>query len=156
MCIFFLFIPSIFSSCQKILTKKCFRVLLPESISLNDPLYNPSHREDFPVLGITDFNTRARRARMHYLPVSDVNCHMAGITYNISRLCIGIINSAPRIPLGIGSPRNRITKITEYPISKPGTIRTVCQARPAAHIGIPHELTGIIGNLLPRCAPART
>ena len=60
-------------------------------------LYDPSHGKDFPILCITNLNTGACSTGMYDLAVSDIDRHMAGIAYNIARLCVGVRHLRPHI-----------------------------------------------------------
>ena len=91
---------------------------------------------------------------MYDIPVSYVNPYMACITYDISRLGIGIGYLRSYIAQFPRCTRNRIAFILEYAPYKPGAIRTVCQTRSACYIRIANKLTGIRSNRLPGCTSA--
>lgn len=112
------------------------------------PLYDSSHRQDFLVRSVSNFNSACRRAGMYNLPIAYIYPYVSCIAHNIPRLRLRIRNACPRTSQRIRCSWNAISKILVYSPHKTGAVCTICQAGTSRHIGITNELTGIIGNLL--------
>ena len=54
-----------------------------------EPLYNPSYCCNSHHIGACNLNPSSRVRCMYYLAASDIDSHMTGVTYYITRLGIG-------------------------------------------------------------------
>ena len=93
---------------------------------------------------------------MNDLSVAGIDAHMTRVAHQITRLRIG--KAAHVVTLASvrrGGVRKGNAEVLIHTHNKPGTIRTVCQAGAAIHIGIADELHSVIDNCISEIAAAR-
>ena len=82
---------------------------------------------------------------MNDLSIADVQCHMAGVADQVTRLrLVQTGHSRTLRTIRLGGMRQADTEVRIYTHNEAGTVSTLCQAGTAIHIGIPHKLQRIL------------
>ena len=78
---------------------------------------------------------------MNDLAVTDIQCHMAGVTDQVTCLCIGkSVNRRTLAAVSRRGMRQTYTEVSIYTHYKSGTVGAVSQAGSAVYIGVTNEL----------------
>ena len=116
-------------------------------------LEDSSDRKDRTVSRTGNNDTCLGSRRMYQLPITCIDSHMAGITYDVARLCIlDTIYRCPHVSVRCGRMRQAYPKVIINAHHESGAVCTVGQTGATVYVRISYKLHCKLNNIGSRAA----